>query len=174
MRAHDLAVDSFRPSLPADRLLRCATACSDGRCAAQAAMSRWKRGSWAGQVTGALKSGTDLAPGTPVLHATHGKGSVREVDMMEKRGKPVLVAYEAGELQRYSVEAARKLAWDAMADVAEGTEVWHALRGKGTVRSLDILNAGKPVLVAFESGETQRYSVDATRKLKTNPDSYMV
>jgi hypothetical protein len=120
-------------------------------------------------VTGVLKSGSDLAPGSQVLHPTHGKGSVREVDMMEKRGKPVLIAYEGGEVHRYSVDAARKLVWDSMADVAEGTQVYHALRGKGTVRSLDLANAGKPVLIAYESGEMQRYSVDAARKLKANP-----
>ena len=50
-----------------------------------------------------------LVKGTKVRHATRGPGEVIALDWNEKRGKPVFVQFENGEVHHYSMESAAKL-----------------------------------------------------------------
>ena len=56
-----------------------------------------------------------LEKGTKVRHATRGPGEVVALDWNEKRGKPVFVQFENGEVHHYSMESAAKL------EIASGT-----------------------------------------------------
>jgi hypothetical protein len=50
-----------------------------------------------------------LVKGTKVMHSRRGPGEVLALDWTEKRGKPVFVQFENGEVHSYSLESATKL-----------------------------------------------------------------
>jgi hypothetical protein len=50
-----------------------------------------------------------LAEGAKVVHGSRGQGVVVTIDVAEKRGKPVIVQFESGEVHHYSLQSAAKL-----------------------------------------------------------------
>ena len=62
-----------------------------------------------------------LPEGSRLVHPTRGAGVVVRIDLTDRRGKPVIVEFESGEVHHYSIDSALKL--KAMASVGELPEM---------------------------------------------------
>ena len=100
-------------------------------------------------------------------------GVVMEIDANDERGRPYAVRYSSGDTHCYSkaqfatklyIEEGDTAKWAQddeidLAQVTEGTRVWHETRGIGVVVVVDPGNdRGKPYCVRFAEGDIHHYN----------------